>query len=184
MRSLMYGLGATLGLLIGISVFLSLTGFARPWTVPTGSMAPTIKPGDLIYSENLTYRFRKPGRGDIVVFSTTAIPGVPQPPPPLRAPVYVQRVVGLPGDKLELRYGELFVNDKEDPASRKLHPSTKQKYLAEEKVPVHVPEGSYFVMGDNTDHAYDSRYWGFVPVKNLRGRVVFRYWPLSRAGPL
>jgi signal peptidase I len=181
---IVYVLLAVFGLGFGSLVVLRLTDGARPWRVPTGSMQPTIAPGDNIYSENITFRFRKPHRGDIVVFTTAGILGIPESKAPLRVPVYVQRIVGIPGDMLELRHGELFVNDREDPSSRKLRPSTAQRYLVDEKVPVQVPPNSYFVMGDNTNHAFDSRYWGFLPAGNIRGRAVFRYWPPLRFGPL
>jgi signal peptidase I len=185
MRSFIYVLLGIAGLLVGLFVILSLTGIVHSWRVPTGAMKPTIVPGDIIYTENLSYRFRKPRRGEIITFATEGILGIPQPEPPEQAVVYIKRVIGLPGDKLELRNEHLFVNGKEDAAASggfRIVPG--RMYLSNDGLPVQVPANSYFAVGDNTDNSYDSRYWGFVPANNLKGRVVWRCWPPSRFGPL
>lgn len=185
MRAIVYFVAGIIGLMFGILVFLVLTGVAKPYRVPTGAMSPTINPGDNIYAESLTYRFfRKPQRGDIVCFSTAGIADIPQPEQPSQAPIYVKRLIGLPGDKLEMHAGKVLVNGKVDAVVSALKIAPGRMYLTAGGFPVDVPADSYFTVGDNTNNSYDSRYWGFVPAANVRGRVVFRYWPLSRIGPL
>ena len=183
MRAILY-LVAGLAVMFGVLVFLSLTGLVHAWKVPTGSMAPTIKPGDCIYSENITYHFRKPRRGEIVCFSINGLNGVVQPEPSPKKIVWEKRVIGLPGDRLELRYGEVLVNGKADSVVTSLKISPGRAYLTGDGDSVLVPANSYFVVGDNTFNSYDSRYWGFVPEKHIVGRAVLIYWPLSRFGRL
>lgn len=185
MRSILYLVGSTIALLFGVFVFLSLTGLIHPYRVPTGGMSPTISPGDLIYVESFTYRFfGEPHRGDILCFSTEGITDIAGSESPDQAPIYVMRLIGLAGETLELRNEKVLVNGKEDPVvnARKIAPG--RTYLTGSGFPVHVPTNSYFVVGDNTMNSYDSRYWGFLPTKNVKGRAVFRYWPPSRIGSL
>jgi signal peptidase I len=104
---------SAVGLLFGLIVILSFTGDLRPYKIPTGGMRPTLSPGDHFYMERLSYRSRKPQRGEIVVFRTDGIRGITE-----HAGIYVQRIIGLPGDKLELRPRGLLVNGREDPALR------------------------------------------------------------------
>jgi signal peptidase I len=144
-------------------------------------MKPTIEPGDDFYSERISYHFRKPRRGDIVVFATKGNPLIPESASGA-APIFIQRIIGLPGDTLEMHFGDLRVNGKSDPAlaERKIVPGPS--YLNADGPPVHVPLDSYFVAGDNSPNSFDSRYWGFLPAKNIKGRAWLRYWPLSRFG--
>src|SRR3954462_13946905 len=110
-----YAILAVVGLLFGGLLFLRFSGSLQTWKLPTGGMQPTLSPGDCIFSENVAYRFRKPRRGEIVVFSTDGLTGIPS-DPSQPAPIYIQRLIGLPGDELELRNGALLVNGKDDPA--------------------------------------------------------------------
>jgi signal peptidase I len=173
-----------LGLVFGLTVFLSFTGDLHRWRVPTRGMAPTISPGDQFYTEGVSYRFRKPRRGEIVVFGTRGISSIPQPGPSEPDAVYVQRIIGLPGDKLELRDEQVLVNGEEDPAVRfvRLRNAFDGIYLSGPGTQVQIPAESYFVVGDNSANSYDSRYWGFLPARNIKGRAIFRYWPATRIG--
>jgi signal peptidase I len=181
----LYLLGV-LGLAFGLIVFLSITGDLHRWRVPTRGMELTISPGDQFYTEGVSYRFRKPRRGEIVVFGTRGIVGISQPGPSERDAVYVQRIIGLPGDKLELRDEQVRVNGKEDPALRsvRLGIASNAIYLSGPGTQVQIPSESYFVVGDNSANSYDSRYWGFLPARNIKGRAICRYWPASRIGSL
>jgi len=171
------------GLFIATLLSLRLTGLLRPFKVPTSGMMPTLQEGDQFFMEGLTYKFRKPERHDILVFAvpnssrteeTEAGP----------APIYVQRVAGLPGDRLKLRSGELYINDEKDSLyeGRRFQVAAGMKYLEGFNPEIVVPADSYFVIGDNLSHSYDSRYWGFLPAKNIQGRVLLRYAPWRRFG--
>lgn len=163
-------------------VFLARTDVLHAYKVPTKAMEPTLSPGDNFYMDGLSYRFRKPRRGEIVVFRIAGILGIPEPEPLQSSPIFMKRVIGLPGDKLEIHEERLLVNGREDPALASLEIAYGPQYLTEDGATVEVPTDSYFVVGDNSRNSFDSRHWGFVPATNIKGRAFFRYWPLSRIG--
>lgn len=135
--------------------------------VPTGSMIPTIYPGDRLFVDKLTYRFRELERGEIVVFKPPTELGIEDD--------LIKRLIGLPGDTIEIRNGHLFVNDI----------SQDEPYISEEIMytmeKIRVPEGKIFVLGDNRNVSYDSHMWGFVDLSSVKGKALWRYWPFSRA---
>jgi signal peptidase I len=166
------------------AVALALAFFVRATVaearfIPSESMRPTLEVGDRLIVEKVTYHFGAPNRGDIVVFN-----------PPERAGgngnAFIKRVVGLPGDKLRIDEGKVFVNGK---------PLT-EPYIAEAPLYMEpdwdglgmpggvVPKGSVFVMGDNRNNSQDSHVWGALPIKNIIGQTVFRFWPVNRLGPV
>ncbi|MDJ0714488.1 MAG: signal peptidase I [Prochloraceae cyanobacterium] len=157
----------------GILSFGIRTLAAEPRYIPSGSMEPTLEVNDRLIVEKLSYHFREPQRGDIVVFSPTE---------KLRAENFeedfIKRVIGLPGEKIEVKGGKVYVNSK----------PLQEKYILEPPEepfgPVVVPEDRYLVLGDNRNGSYDSRQWGYVPRKNLIGRAVVRFWPVNRLGSL
>jgi len=134
--------------------------------VPSESMVPTIKVGDRLLVNKFIFYFKEPTRGDIVVF---------RPPQVLNAKYdYVKRVIGLPGDKVEIKDSKLFLNDRE----------VNEPYLAEpmrtDFGPVTVPENSLLVMGDNRNSSFDSRYWpAWLTEDRLVGKAFCIYWPLK-----
>ncbi|MDJ0714489.1 MAG: signal peptidase I [Prochloraceae cyanobacterium] len=161
---------------IATAAFLAFgirTFVAEARYIPSGSMKPTLQVYDRLIVEKLTYHFREPERGDIVVFSPTQ---------KLRAENFeedfIKRVIGLPGEKIEIKGGKVYVNGKPIGEKYILEPSE------EPFGPVVVPEDSYLVLGDNRNGSYDSRKWGYVPRKNLIGRAAFRFWPANRVGSL
>lgn len=133
--------------------------------VPSGSMLPTIKVGDRLLVNKFIYYFKQPTRGDIVVF---------KPPSVLNAKYdYVKRVIGLPGEKVEIRDSKLYINDRE----------LQEPYIAEPVIqdfgPVTVPDNSLLVMGDNRNASFDSRYWpAWLTQDRLVGKAFCIYWPL------
>jgi signal peptidase I len=172
--------------LVGIVVLLFGSGELHRYRVPTGAMRPALVPGDQFVMERLSYRFHQPRRGDIIVFRTAGIASIPHNDAWEANVVYVMRVVGLPNDTIQFLGQTLLVNGQDDPALHSIHPqfSPHAIYLSNAGSSVRVPENAYFVMGDNTTKSFDSRFWGFVPAKNIRGRAAFRYWPVTRAGLL
>ena len=138
--------------------------------IPSGSMIPTLEIGDRVLVLKFWYHLPKvePKRGDIIVFK--------YPVDPRRD--FVKRIIGLPGDKVEMRNGTVYVNDKElfEP-----HVKNTDTY---NMAPVTVPPDNYFCLGDNRPNSQDGRFWGLVPANFVRGPAVFRYWPLNRIGLL
>jgi signal peptidase I len=179
---------------IVIAVILAL--FVRTWAVqafkiPTGSMENNLLIGDHLLVNKFVFgptrpqvekKFlpvREPRRGDIVVFK--------YPDEPERD--FIKRVIGLPGETLELRNKKVYVNGQplDEPYVHFLEPaSTSQEVTSfdvrERYGPVRVPGDQYFVMGDNRDNSQDSRYWGFLPRSYIKGRALMIYWSYD-AGP-
>lgn len=141
--------------------------------IPSSSMEPTLEINDRLIIEKISYRFRTPQRGDVVVFSPTDA---------LKEQnfkdAFIKRVIGLPGETIEVRGGKVYVDGQ----------ALKEKYIDESPDyrygPVEVTDDQYLVLGDNRNNSYDSHYWGFVPRKNLIGRAVVRFWPLDRLGSI
>jgi len=129
--------------------------------------------------EGISYLSRQPRRGDIVIFKTDGIAALPP-------ALYVKRVAGEPGDHLRISEGKLFVNDRQVCLSNEAgeiiyNPPPLTEGLSIQ-TDVKVPNGCYFVLGDNSTNSFDSRFWGSVPRGNIIGRVSFCYWPLQRVG--
>ncbi|MGF1587927.1 MAG: signal peptidase I [Pleurocapsa sp.] len=141
--------------------------------IPSESMLPTLEIDDRLIIEKISYRFRQPERGDVVVFSPTET---------LREQDYkeafIKRVIGIPGDIVEVKNGSVYINDQKLTEQYILNPPNY------EYGPIKVPEGEYLVLGDNRNNSYDSHYWGFVPLENLIGRAAVRFWPPDRLGSL
>ncbi len=127
------------------------------------SMEPTILPNDRM----VLVKAGVLKRGGIVIFKN-----------PENMDVYlVKRVIGLPGDTVEIGGGQLYLN-----GEPKDEPYLKNKRIVYKYGPDRVPPENLFVLGDNRNNSADSSVWGFLPAKNLRGKVIFRYWPINRLG--
>ncbi|MDD3296036.1 MAG: signal peptidase I [Candidatus Omnitrophica bacterium] len=165
-----------------LAIFLR-TFFFQIYKIPTTSMVYTLMPGDKIFVSKLTYGpkipftgfrikgFRKPERADVVVFV----------PPHDRKKAYIKRLIGLGGDKVLIKEGNIYVNGKEvvDPMIARNYYYNQGNYAQEGKEII-VPEGKYFLLGDNSLSSLDSRYWGFADSKDVVGKAVFIWWPLKR----
>lgn len=134
-------------------------------TVPTGSMEPAIRPKDRIMANRWSYFKKSPQRGDIVVFPFPDEPEV----------LYVKRIIGLPGETVAIYDGKVFINDSELILS--------EPYLNEPMRgtfgPYEIPQGSYFMLGDNRNYSKDSRDWNtsFVKEEDIIGKVFLKYFP-------
>ncbi|MEM6869351.1 MAG: signal peptidase I [Cyanobacteria bacterium P01_C01_bin.121] len=148
---------------------------AEPRFIPSPSMVPTLAVGDRLLVEKVSYHLHLPNRGDIVVF---------EPPPQLQeygyqaSQAFIKRVIGLPGQQVQVSQGKVYVNG--EPLA--------ENYVLEapqyEMPPVTVPAGQLFVMGDNRNDSNDSHVWGFLPIENVIGRALLRFWPLDKAGTI
>lgn len=164
--------------LIGVAVVLILaqmvitefrTYHSQAFTMPSGSMMPTLLVGDYVYANKLAYRLGEPRRGEVVVFQ--------YPLDPRRA--RVARIVALPGERVMIRGDDVYVNGRrlEEPYVAPFRPrEARPCAYAYGCGPTPVPSNSYFVMGDNRDNSHDSRYWGFLARGLLVGRVGLLYW--------
>ncbi len=177
-------------LAVGVRIFI-----AEPRFIPTTSMEPTLLVDDRLIIDKISIRWQKPERGEIIVFNPPVNPVVPD-----ATKVYIKRVIGLPGDRISIHDGKVFINDvplnepyiaepikytlpTQDDAlcSNCFRPSDIQSRNGQSFFT--VPANKYWVMGDNRNNSLDSHAWGFLPEENLVGRAVFRYWPLdNRAG--
>ena len=182
----------------------------EPFRIPSGSMIPTLEIGDFILVNKFAYglrdpvfhnklvRFGEPARGDIVVFRYPVNPEQD----------FIKRVIGVPGDRLAYRNKQLYVNNEPQPLDADgvytaggstpgvvykfretlgavQHPVIVNPARPAEDFELEVPEGQYFMMGDNRDGSLDSRSWGFVPERNLVGKAFFIWmsWDSSRLRP-
>lgn len=151
---------------------LLIVNKAAFWQVPTNSVLDKLASGPKT-GKGEQFVFGGPHRGDVVVFRAPKSTGN-------WGSDYIKRVIGLPGDRVVIRNDEVFVNGKE-----LLEPYTHHKPTIAEpwaKNQWVVPQGDYFVMGDNRTDSSDSRMWGYVPAGNMIGKAEFTYWPLDSVG--
>ena len=151
----------TIVLAVAIALFINFVIIVNA-TVPTGSMENTIMAGDRVIASRLSYTFSDPARGDVVLFKY----------PDDEAVVYVKRQIGLSGDVVEVKNGEVYVNGE----------ALEEDYIKETTEgfygPYEVPEDCYFMMGDNRNNSLDSRYWDnkFVEEDKILGKVLLKYY--------
>lgn len=132
--------------------------------IPSESMEKTMMTGDRIIGSRLAYKFDKdPERLDIVIFYA----------PDLEKTPYIKRIIGLPGDHVEIKGGQVFIN-----GTVLEEPYLAEKMEVEEPMEFDVPENHYFMMGDNRNESYDSRYWDhpFVEKDQIIAKAIFKYW--------
>lgn len=145
--------------------FFIKTYVAGNFYIPSESMVPTIEVNDKVVVTNFSYWFSEPQRGDIIVFKY----------PMDTKRDYIKRCIGLPGEIIEFKNSKLYVNGEQ----------VEELYLPdglefEDFGPIEVPEGQYFMCGDNRNHSADSRSWGFLPKNLIIGKAQFIYWPFDR----
>jgi signal peptidase I len=174
-------------LFIALILALVIRAFlVQAFSIPSGSMQPTLLIGDYLLVNKFSYGIRNPltnkvwiplgtpQRGDVVVFI------FPQDP----SKDYIKRVIGLPGDRIQITNKQVFINGKLSKTPEAVYddpmvipaPHGPTESARDNLGPVVVPPNSYFVMGDNRDHSYDSRFWGFVPMDAFRGKALIIYF--------
>ena len=168
-------------LLIWIAIALIIRWqVLEPRWIPSGSMLPTLQIQDKILVEKITPKITSKSnlskfRNKIIVFNV---------PEQLIKAGYetdtalIKRVIGVPGDKVEVKEGKLYLND-----------IAQDNYISDKNInysigPLIVPEQSFWVMGDNRNNSMDSHIWGFLPYEKIIGRAILRYWPLNKIGPI
>jgi signal peptidase I len=153
--------------------------------IASGWMLPTLQIRDGLIIDKWSYRFQEPQRGDIILFfapqtavicyNNSSIPDPGESWPDLPG-AFINRIIGLPGDKVEVKREQVYINNK----------TFQEKYIAEapfyEFGPVTVPAKSYLVLGDNRNKSCDSHFWGPVPRENIIGKATKRFWPLKGIG--
>ncbi|PIP20667.1 MAG: signal peptidase I [Candidatus Omnitrophica bacterium CG23_combo_of_CG06-09_8_20_14_all_40_11] len=155
----------------------------QAFKIPSGSMRSTLLEGDLILVNKFIYgakipftnlrlpKVRELKRGDVIVFIYPENPKKD----------FIKRLVGLSGETVEIKSGTVYINDKPllDSAFNQRYYYNRGEFGQEDRK-IKIPEDSFFVLGDNSASSQDSRYWGFVPLKNILGKALVIYWPPQR----
>ncbi len=168
-------------IVIALSIFLVVYLFlAQPHQVSGLSMFPNYHDKEYILTDKVSYKIDNPKRGDVVVFHAPEAAHCPQG----TGCDFIKRIIGLPGDTLEIRNHKFYVNGKElpepyIPPENVLNPGP---YIQDRVVT--LAQNEYFVVGDNRPHSSDSRVWGPIGKENIVGKGFFRYWPTDRMGIL
>ncbi len=149
---------------VGLNLFI-----VQVTEVRQRSMESTLLSGDRVLVSKIDYRIHLPERGDIIVFKPPIDTNIP----------YVKRVIGLPGDTIDLRDGMVVVNGKVLDEPYAFGQTTVRS--GQVRFPFRVPQGQIFVLGDNRPVSGDSREWGAVPEDNIVGKVMLKFWPLREA---
>jgi signal peptidase I len=150
-------------LLLSVVLYLIINAATARITVRSVSMQPTLFEKDFVLVNKLAYRFDTPQRGDVIVFD---------PPLPNETEPYIKRVIGLPGDVIEIKNRQVFVNGEQ---LTETYIMAEPNYIGTWT----VPEDQLFVLGDNRNNSSDSHQWGMVPLKSVIGKAEFIYFPLA-----
>ena len=158
---------------VGLRMFVFV-----PYEIPSGSMEETIMPGDMVFSEKISYYMRSPERGDIVTFADPEVAGR----------TLIKRVIATEGQTVDLIDGHVYVDgvmlDEPYVGSKESLPLARTAADVEVEFPYLVPDGHVWVMGDNREASQDSRYFGAIPVSSITGRAAMIYWPIGDVGKL
>ena len=147
--------------LISLMLFVSINAVSARIRIESVSMQPTLYAGNFVVVNKVSYKFGQPNRGDIIVFR--------YPPDPKQDP-YIKRVIGLPGESVQIKDDRVYINGvriSEPYLSLQTHHGGEWT----------VPQDALFVMGDNRNNSSDSRSWGVVPIENVIGKAALVYWP-------
>lgn len=161
-------------LVIAGAIFVVIYAFLfRPYQVNGHSMDPTFDNGEYVLTNLISLRFGDLKRGDIIVFTA----------PPDKEKDYIKRIIGLPGDRVRISNGEVYINGEKLDQTTFLPVGVRTNggaFLGDGDEVI-VPDDQYFTMGDNRDFSSDSREWGFVPKSAIIGKSFVVYWPINHA---
>ena len=167
---LIFSIVAIACILFVLAPFLLRTFVVQAYKIPSGAMKPTLLVGDHILVDKNATTLDKINRKDIIIFV------YPKDPPK----DFVKRLVGLPGDIIEIQNKELFINGEPFIENYTIHTDPKilpsDKYPRDNLGPITIPPDHIFVMGDNRDQSFDSRFWGFLDINKIKGKVTKIYW--------
>jgi|SRR3989344_3591498 len=163
-------------IVLSAAIFVIIYLFAaQPHLVKGSSMEPNFHNGDYILTEKVSYKFRGPQRGEVIVFKAPNRPDAD----------YIKRIIGLPGEKIKVIEGIIYVNGQKLPEQYEpINFQTFSGRFLQEGQEFTVPENQYFVFGDNRSHSSDSREFGPVDKDFIIGRALIRYWPAPRFGAI
>lgn len=153
-----------------VAAFLIRGLVVQAFKIPSGSMKPTLQIGDHILVSKFIYRFTDVKRGDVIVFKY----------PRDEKKDFIKRVVGLPGERIELKGTTIYING--EPLKEDYAYYNSMIGLRNGFGPVQVPHGHLFVMGDNRDNSKDSRFWGFLDEKKIKGKAFLIYFSWNKNG--
>lgn len=162
-------------IVIALAIFVVVYRFLfQPHQVKGNSMYDNFLDGEYLLTNKIVYQLNEPQMSDVIVFKA----------PKNEDYDYIKRIVGLPGDRVMVKEGRIYVNDVLFDESSYLDPgiTTRPGRYAQEGLVVTVPADSYFAVGDNRNNSSDSREWGAVPRENIVGKAWVKYWPLNRMG--
>lgn len=147
-----------------------------PNQVKGASMEPNFYTSDYILTSRVTYKFRRPERGDVIVLKAPSNPDIE----------YIKRIIGLPGDHLDVKDGKVYINGNVLDESSYISVSTNNwdNGCTKEGVDYIVPQTDVFVMGDNRPRSSDSREFCAIPIDTIIGQVFYRYFPSNKIGPI
>lgn len=161
-----------------VAIVLKTFVFANA-QVPTGSMLNTIQLGDRVIASRIEYKFNDPERYDIIIFKFPDDVDAHEKDPSVKVEYFVKRIIGLPGETVEIVNGVVYVTDKDGNTQQLKDDFVTTETPVGNYGPFVVPEDSYFCLGDNRNHSEDSRFWNnkYVHRDLIIGKVMFRYYP-------
>ncbi len=149
-----------------VTYLLVRTFLFETYRVVGQSMDPTLEQDQRLIVSKLSYRLHEPQRGDVIVFTDPQDPGRN----------LIKRIIGLPGESIRIEQGQVFIDE------RRIDEPYIGSYSPYSQPPTPIPEGQYFVMGDNRNNSSDSRSWGLLPDEDVVGTAAFTSWPLRLWG--
>lgn len=157
-------------LLISLAIVFPIRAYvAQPFIVEGDSMEPNFSDGQYLIIDEISYRFKEPQRGDVIVFN----------PPTDQRIFFIKRIIGLPGETIKIESGKIILSSDTERII------LEESYLPREiktghDISLELSEKEYFVLGDNRDRSSDSRSWGALRKDNITGKALLRLWPLSK----